>query len=271
MTRREITRRLRQAGIEEAQEESLRLFCHYSGRDRAHALAAREEDCTAPALEAAVQRRERREPLAYILGEVDFYAERYRVTPQVLIPRPDTEVLVDWAIAHLPPRAHFADYGTGSGCIAISILAHRPDCTARALDISPQALEIAQENARRNGVDGRMTFAIEDMLEAPVCSEKYDAILSNPPYIAARTMEGLAPELRYEPRTALTDEGDGVRFYRALLTQRTGMLRPGGCFALEIGYDQGDVLRQLAHAAGGVCEILRDYGGRDRVACVHFS
>lgn len=271
MKRREIAARLRRAGIEEADEEAMRLFCRYSGMSRATVLADRDAECTAPDLADALARRERREPLCYILGEADFYGETYRVTPACLIPRSDTECLLDIAIRILPRDACFADFGTGSGCIAISLLVHRPDCCAHAYDISPAALALAKENAVRNSVADRMDFFEKDLLTpGGVCREMpqggYAAILSNPPYIESGILATLQPEVAAEPMTALDGGADGLVFYRCFLRHYTAALRPDGFFLFEIGYDQGRALEELAKAQDFSCRIFPDLGGRDRVA-----
>lgn len=271
MKRRDIAARLRRAGIEEADEEAMRLFCRFSGMSRAAALADRDADCAAAALEAALSRRERREPLCYILGETDFYGETYRVSPACLIPRSDTECLVDIAIRALPRDSCFADFGTGSGCVAISVLAHRPDCRAHAYDISSAALALARENAARNGVADRITFFEKDLrMPGGVCREMppggYAAILSNPPYIESGVLPSLQPEVAAEPAAALDGGADGLLFYRCFLRDDAAALRPGGFFAFEIGYDQGRALENLAAVHGFSCQIFPDLGGRDRVA-----
>lgn len=266
MTRAELAARLRAAGIEDYAEEAKRLFCHYSGMSRAAALAEPGADCTAPALLAALRRREAREPLSYLLGEAAFWEESYRVSPACLIPRPETELLVERAIATLPQGGHFADLCTGSGCIAISTLAHRPDATADGYDISREALALAQENAKRNGVADRLQLIACDLLREERLAAPYDMILSNPPYVTDAEWETVAPELHYEPRAAFLGGADGLCFYRRILSTFAPFLKAGGCFVFEIGWQQGDSLRRLATAHGFGCEIYRDYGGRDRMA-----
>lgn len=266
MTRTELASRLRAAGIEDYAEEAKRLFCHYSGMSRAAALAEPGADCTAPALLEALRRREAREPLSYLLGEAAFWEETYRVSPACLIPRPETELLVERAITALPQGGHFADLCTGSGCIAISTLAHRKDATADGYDISPAALALAHENAVRNDVADRLHLAVCDLLTEARLAGPYDMILSNPPYVTDAEWEEVAPELHYEPRAAFLGGADGLCFYRRILSAFAPFLKAGGCFIFEIGWRQGESLRRLATEHKLSCEICRDYGGRDRMA-----
>jgi release factor glutamine methyltransferase len=212
--------------------------------------------------EQAVRRLENREPLAYVLGEWYFYDEVYSVSPACLIPRPDTEHLVEELIRRLPKGALFADLCTGSGCIAISTLAHRPDCRAVAVDLSEDALIIAKENAVRNGVFDRIEFRCGDVLRGDVLGcDRFDAIVSNPPYIVTAVIDTLEPEVQREPRMALDGGEDGLDFYRVLLASYPKNVKDDGFFLFEIGYDQGASLRSLCP-----CEIKKDYGGNDRVA-----
>lgn len=215
--------------------------------------------------EDAYRRLEAREPLAYILGEWYFYGEIYRVTPDVLIPRPDTEILVEAAIRRIPHGGVFADLCTGSGCVAISVLCHRPDLCAIAVDISDAALAVARENAVLNGVDRRVSFIrgdiASDSFTEYLTAFVFDALVSNPPYIAAEVIGTLGREVLAEPRIALDGGSDGLRFYRILRRLRQTLLRADGITLLEIGYDQADAVQRLF----GDGEILRDYGKNDRL------
>ena len=273
VTRAEIAARLRAAGIEEHAEEAMRLFCRFSGKSRAYALAEPAADCTEPALLAALARREAREPLAYVLGEAAFFEECYRVSPDCLIPRPESELLVELACRLLPEGGRMADLCTGSGCLAISTLRHRPDCVADAYDISRGALALARENANRNGVSARLSFFECDLLaphgwgDTPLAeAQQYDLILSNPPYVTTAEMAELSPEVRREPSLALHGGEDGLVFYRAFLAAFPHALKTGGAFLFEIGADEGDALRALGRTAGFSVRILPDLAGRDRMA-----
>lgn len=201
------------------------------------------------------------EPLAYVLGEWYFYDEVYTVSPACLIPRPETEHLVEKLITTLPLGGIFADLCTGSGCIAISVLAHRPDLTAIAIDLSEDALRLAQQNAVRNGVADRIDFRHADVLSGTALAEvRYDAIVSNPPYIATAVIDTLDSGVRREPHMALDGGEDGLSFYRILLTAYPKNLKNDGFLLMEIGYDQGDALRSMG------CTVTKDYSGNDRVA-----
>lgn len=253
----ELRARLCAAGIDEAAEEARILFSHFSGLSPA-ALLGQDPDCDAAALESAVRRRESREPLAYILGEAPFYRSLLRITPDCLIPRADTERLVELAVARLPHGARFLDACTGSGAIAVTVLSERPDTVAVATDLSEGALAVARENAGLLGVLDRLTLLRSDLLrEAP--DGPFDAILSNPPYIPSAVVPTLSPEVGREPAIALDGGDDGLLFYRRLLTL-TDRLSPGGFLLLECGYDQEEAMRQLAAERGLALEAYFDYG-----------
>jgi release factor glutamine methyltransferase len=268
MTRSELQARLAAAGIEDARTEANILFCHFSGLSLAEAMAERDADCTSAALSEALARREAREPLAYILGEAYFFGERYAVSPECLCPRPDTERLVEEAIARLPQGGVFADFCTGSGCIAISLALARPDLAGDAFDLSRGALAVARENAATHGVAERVRFYLRDLLDStlPFPRGQYDAIISNPPYLSAADMRAAQAELAYEPRMALFGGEDGMDFYRFFLSHYRPLLAPGGHFLFEIGAAEGEGIRSAAEALCYTCEILPDYTGLDRVA-----
>ena len=270
MTYSEICRRLSASGIDNAEGEAARLLETFCGVSPEALLAApAEQDYSSDALEKALSKREAHYPLQYLLGEWEFYRQTYEVSADCLIPRSDTEILVEEAIRRLPQGARFADLCTGSGCIAVSVLSERPDTTALALDKFPRTLALAERNARKNGVSDRFFPRLDDLLDprAPLCDEPLDAILSNPPYIPGRVVDALAPELFFEPRAALDGGDDGLLFYRAILRDYAPLVKPGGCILLEIGYDQADALRALAaeYLPNATVEILRDLGGNDRV------
>lgn len=205
------------------------------------------------------------EPLAYLLGEQYFWRYRFIVTPDVLIPRPDTERLVETALSLLPHGGRFADLCTGSGAIALSVSADRPDLSGDALDISPAALAVAFQNAQALHVGDRIRFHRADLFTDDPLEGEFDAILSNPPYIPRKDISSY-PSLVYEPQIALDGGEDGLDFYRAILTRFACHLKVGGCFLFEIGYDQGDAIRALAHRYGWDCTVTKDYSGCDRVA-----
>jgi release factor glutamine methyltransferase len=187
----------------------------------------------------------------------------------VLVPRQDTEILVDYAVKNLRPGARFLDICTGSGCIAISVLNNTKETTALAIDISGDAIDIAKKNRELNlGESGeaRLAFRVADALTLE-CDERFDAILSNPPYIAEEVYKGLEAEIFFEPRIAFVGGGaDGGDFYRELTAKYKNNLSENGFIAYEIGYDQGELLCSIAEREGFLSEIIKDYSGNDRVA-----
>lgn len=260
----DLTRALRSVGIEDAAGEARLLFSFVTGEPPA-ALVGNDPQSDDPRLSEVLARRVRREPLRYITGEVGFCHEIYRVTPDCLIPRADTELIVETAVARLAHGAHFADLCTGSGCIAVSTLAARTDCTADAYDVAEKTLAVAEENAARNGVAERVRFFRRDLLTEQI-DGVYDAILSNPPYIRDDVLPTLAPELSYEPKLALAGGADGMDFYRAILDRTGQHLAPGGFILFEIGYDQKDAILSLAAQHGYLAEVTNDLGGNPRCA-----
>ena len=267
MTYYDICARLRAAGIEDAAFDAACLLEHFCGVSAVSLPLRRGERFESEALAGAVARRERHEPLQYIIGVWGFCGQEYEINEHTLIPRADTEVLVEEALKTLPRGARFADLCTGSGCIAVSTLCMRRDTGAVAVDLFPETLEVARRNALRNGVEDRVTFLRADVLAPlPLEAGQFDAILSNPPYIRTEVVETLAPELAYEPRAALDGGADGLIFYRAILERHAALLKRDGFFLFEIGYDQGGDLDRLAAEHGFACRIVRDLGGCDRVA-----
>ncbi|MBQ7715426.1 MAG: peptide chain release factor N(5)-glutamine methyltransferase [Clostridia bacterium] len=265
MTLRELERALRDAGIENWRAEAAYLAEHFCGVPYERSVFAKDEELSGDGLEAALERRIAREPLQYILGEWKLMNETYKVSPGVLIPRQDTEVLVEWAIANAPFGGHIADLCTGSGCIAISTLAARRDLDCVAVDKYADVLEIAKQNAVFNGVSDRIAFEACDVLEG-LPDGSFDAILCNPPYVADAECETLAPELSYEPRRALCGGEDGLDFYRSIIPGCTKILKENGIAAFEIGSSQAGAVSSIAAAHGFDAEIVKDLSGNDRVA-----
>lgn len=271
MTFFEICERLALSGIENPEGEAALLLSHFCGIGVAELVFRRREDFTSPDLQQALVRREGREPLQYILGEWEFFGLPFSVSPDCLIPRPDTEVLCERAIAKMPKGAHFADFCTGSGCIATAVLAHRPDTTAVLVDVFERTLALAQKNCHANGVGGRATLVQMDLL-LPLAGRfdrKFDCILSNPPYIPTEVVANeLAPELAHEPQAALDGGADGMIFYKHFLQQSEHVLKDGGFWLFEIGYDQAEQICALADSLGFDCTVERDLGGNPRTACI---
>ena len=270
MTYRQICAALLGAGIENARYEARLLLEHFCGVTQAQLPLCMDEEFACRALEDAVFRRLAHEPLQYLLGEWEFFGLPFAVSPDCLIPRPDTEILVEYAVSLVPQGAHFADFCTGSGCIACAVLANRPDLHATLVDAFAPTLEMARTNCEKNGVDARAQLLLCDLLQPleNVFDTKFDCILSNPPYIPTKVVQGLAPELAYEPQAALDGGEDGMRFYRHFLSESAHVLKEGGFWLFEIGYDQEDAIKALACAFGFDCEVERDLGGNPRVALI---
>ena len=269
MTYRQLCCILRDAKMEDAEWDALCLMEHFCAVSPSLLHAAPDRDYENAALTDAIRRRLSHEPLQYILGEWEFYRQTYEVTPDCLIPRADTEILVDAAIRLLPLGARFADLCTGSGCIAVSTLAERPDTSAVALEKFPATLSLAARNAAKNRVDARFAGILGDVL-SPVSelieNAPFDAILSNPPYIPTKDIAALSPEVHREPAAALDGGEDGLLFYRAILEYHASLLKKDGFILFEIGFEQADDLISLgkAHHFAHV-HVIRDLGGRDRV------
>lgn len=236
----------------------------------------------AAAYRELVERRVRREPLAYILGKWDFMGLTFEVNSGVLIPEQDTENMVEEALRHLEDGSRILDLCTGSGCILLSLLHYSNDCVGVGTDISGPALEIARRNADALGLSGQVMWMQGDLFEAlpPVSEtdsnpfdnlfvrpEKYDMIIANPPYIRSDVIDTLAPEVCCaEPRLALDGGADGLDFYRRIIRRAPAHLVIGGRIMLEIGFDQAEDVAALLQENGyyGV-EVIRDYGGNDRI------
>ena len=258
-------RRLRAAGIDGAPRDARRLLAHALGvaEDRLtlHLPEALPEGAGAR-LEAALDRRAAGVPVAQITGRRLFWGREFRVTPEVLDPRPETEALIAAALA--APFARVLDLGTGSGCILLTLLAERAGATGLGIDISGAALAVARENARALGVAGRARFVRGDWW-APVAG-RFDLIVANPPYIGAGELAGLAAELRHEPPAALSPGADALAAFRAIARGLAAHLRPGGRALIEIGAGQGgDAGAILAGAGLDVTGGHDDLDGRVRV------
>jgi len=234
------------------------------------ALTEAEADAT----RELVKRRGQREPLQHIVGTTSFCGFEIAVNRQVLVPRPETELLAEFGWQFLstinsqPSTA--LDFGTGSGCIAIALAAKCPSVRVVALDVSLEALGFAQQNAQHNGVDGRVDFRHGDGLAALKAEERFDLILSNPPYIPSAEIESLQPEVRdFDPRGALDGGVDGLDFYRHLAAEAGAFLKPGGKLMLEFGDGQAGALKTIFESQMWIVEAVReDYSQRQRIFVV---
>lgn len=271
MTYRQICQALQDAKIDNARDEARLLLSHFCDVSPAQLPFRMHEDFDCRALSDAVSRRVAHEPLQYLLGSWEFFGMTFAVSPDCLIPRPDTELLIERALQLVPKGAHFADFCTGSGCIACAVLANRPDTHATLVDAFAPTLDMARKNCRTNGVDGRAELLLRDLLQPlkGAFAQKFDCILSNPPYIPTEVVKGLAPELAHEPQAALDGGEDGMTFYRHFLQNSVHVLKDGGFWLFEIGYDQEDAIKALAACSGFACEVGRDLGGNPRVAYIY--
>lgn len=264
-------------GIENPRLDAEVLLVHLLKKERIYLYVHFDEPLEMrelAAFRALVRKRAAHIPVALILGEKEFMGLRLLVTEATLVPRPDTEILVQAAIDRLKARqeetgvpAHFADIGTGTGAVALAVLHYLAKSTAETVDISSAACEVAQRNAAALALTDRITFHTGDLL-APLAGKTFDAILSNPPYIPDADIASLAPEVqRFEPHAALSGGADGLDFYRRLTKDAPAMLEAGGFMALEVGIHQAKavVAFMKANPRIGRTEILRDYAGMERV------
>ncbi len=272
------TERLAAAGCETPRLDAEVLLCECAGVERAFLLAHATDAVPAdawPRFQAWIARREKREPLAYITGHREFYGMDFAVTPAVLVPRPETEHVVDEVLALARARHRggqpilIADVGTGSGAIAIALAAHLPHAQVCALDASREALEVAWRNAERHGVLTRMCLVQSDLLEHLPWA--VDILVANLPYVADDEWPALAPEIRFhEPVQALRGGRNGLDLIRRLLAQAPARIRPGGAVVLEIGAGQAPEVRRAAQAVfpNAHIRVVQDYAGLDRVVVV---
>lgn len=262
-------------GIESPRLDAEVLLAHVLEKQRIYLYVHFDEPLQPGELAAyreMIKKRVLRVPVAQILGEKEFMGLTFKVTADTLVPRPDTEILVQAAVDRLRAMAgeeplRFADIGTGSGAICLSVLHYLAGTVADTVDISPAARAVAEENAASLDLADRVTFHTGDLLQ-PLSGISFAAILSNPPYIPEADIVKLAPEVRLkEPHTALSGGQDGLDFYRRLANEAPAMLVPGGFTAFEVGIHQaGDVAALLkANPLIGRTEILPDYAGIDRV------
>ena len=271
--------------VTDARRDAEFLLRHALGLTSAQFLASPDRALTdgeRAAYALSISRRMAHEPVQYIVREQEFYGLALRVSPAVLIPRPETEHLVEAVLAHFQARAgesmRIVDVGTGSGAIAISLAVHLPSAEIVATDISREALAVAEGNARRHGVSGRIRFAEADLLAIPIAGaagfasgQFFDAVVSNPPYIGLAEAGGLHPEVReHEPHAALFAGESGLDIYRRLVPQARAALKSGGLLAMEIGHGQQGAIAELLNGWRGL-RFVGDLQGIPRVALAQKS
>jgi release factor glutamine methyltransferase len=264
------------AGIDNVRFEARLLLGRASGLS-IEQMVSRGQDEALPAVAAELRvltaRRVRREPMAYILGEREFWGLPFKVSPAVLVPRPDSETMIDAAIGLLPDRARplrILDLGLGSGCLLLTLLHEFPQASGVGIEVSPEALAIARQNAAALGMAPRATL-LEGDWHLPDWARNlggpFDLVVSNPPYIEAGDISGLMPEVaRFEPALALDGGGDGLAAYRAIATSLSGLLAPGGTLLFEVGASQATAVAGLLEVAGLTpAPPWKDLGGVERV------
>lgn len=259
------TRALKEAGIDGASTDARYLLAHALGLSPDRLILVLQDEMPEGAgerFDAAIAARVTHRPVAQITGRRLFWGREFRVTQDTLDPRPETEILIEAALS--APFSRVLDLGTGTGCIALTLLAERPEARGLATDLSEAALAVARDNAERLGLSDRIEFRRSDWFAS--VGETFDLIVSNPPYIAEDEMAGLAPDVRdWEPHAALTPGGDGLDAYRAIAAGAAAHLAPGGRIGLEIGPTQAEAVCQMLRQGGFPApEVLRDFDGRDR-------
>ncbi|WP_417320763.1 peptide chain release factor N(5)-glutamine methyltransferase [Emcibacter sp.] len=269
---REVRNSLAACDIETAELDARVLLAHVLGCTPMNVYLQQDRELTESEvgfLEKLLARRRQREPLSHILGEKEFWSLSFKVTPDVLTPRPDSETLIQAALDKIRDRTaplRILDLGTGSGCLLLSLLSELQNASGLGLDISEAALAVARENAERLGLSERAIFIKSDWTSALARKEKFDVILSNPPYIGLSEKESLPPEVReFEPERALYSGEEGLDDYRKLITRLPDFLAVDGFILFEIGAGQGASLKELLSNAGiREIEIIKDLAGRDR-------
>jgi release factor glutamine methyltransferase len=268
----DATRLLTNAGVPEARKEARSLLAHVMNIDSKLLITKPDQLVTesfANRLQELLDRRAAGEPAQYIIGSQDFYGRTFEVNSNVLIPRPETEGLIEATLDYLPSSASswICDVGTGSGCIAITLLCERLASYGIATDISRSALEVAQRNANAHNVGPRLSFIESDCFSAIERDQLFDVIVSNPPYVAGKMMPSLQREVRdHEPHIALSPGDDGLRIISRLITDAPRFLKRGGHLLMEIGFDQSEAVRDLIDRTDwNLIDILPDLQGIPRI------
>ena len=268
----EATQRLLAAGVPDAARDARRLLSHAVGVEPGRLTLLLSEPVDPDALASfrgLIDLRAERRPVSHLIGHRSFYGRDFLVTPDVLDPRPETEILIEAALAE--PFGHVLDLGTGSGCILLTLLDEMPDSEGTGVDISPHAIGVTEANARALGLEDRCHAIVSDLVSE--IEGVFDLIVANPPYISRAEMEELEPEVReFEPRLALTDEADGLACYRTIFSSIGPHLTETGRVIVEIGPDQADDVTAIAAIRGfDVIAVIPDLDGRDRVIVASWS
>jgi release factor glutamine methyltransferase len=263
--------RLAAAGIDDAGREAAVLMARRLGCPPALVILRRQDALDRAVAELFlndVSRRERREPEALIRGERSFFGREFAVSPATLVPRPETELLVEAVLSGLKDGMRVLDIGTGSGCIAVTVAAERPGARVTAVDVSEDALAVARRNAEKHAFSNQIEFLRSDLYAAfgPAAGGDFDIIVSNPPYVSTQVIPTLEPELQFEPRIALDGGDDGLDVIRPLIARSAAFLRPGGRLFLEIGFDQAERVASLMSSARYTSVVVgKDHAGHDRI------
>ena len=269
MTLKEAVEILKNAGVENPLYDAREIF-HRIGKIPRERLVLGGETEDGSDTARAVFLRAERTPLEYIIGNVDFYRETYLVCRDCLIPRDDTEILVDFAVKNIPSGANIIDLCTGSGCVALSVLNNTDKTRATAADISEGALALAKKNAERLGLSDRVEFLLCDALEKPVAKSCF-AVLCNPPYVTEDEYPELSPEIHKEPKIAFVGGKDGLDFYRRITELYRDVIDDSGFIAFEIGCSQAKAIFEIANSFKMSCQTIPDLSGHDRVCVLRKS
>ncbi len=273
MTFREAVEKLNRAGVETARYDAAVLVEKICGIDVARLPLMYDEELQSREFDEAVEKRADRIPLQYILGGWEFFGLWFELDESCLCPRPDTEITVEKALELLPRSGRFLELCTGSGCISVSVCKTRADLSGIATDKYEATAAMAQKNAEAQGVSDRLSVITADLFDSPdyIAKAKFDAIISNPPYIPTKDVEELSAEVKKEPIAALDGGEDGLDFYRHIVNEYARHLTPDGIMIFEIGYDQGEALKSIAKDHGYGCEIFKDLEKNDRVAVIRIK
>jgi len=275
----------RKAGVENPRLNAEVLLGHVLGLERIMLYARFDQqvfEAEKDRFRELVRRRAAREPLQYLVGSCEFYGRQFELTPAVMVPRQETDLLVDKCLEKIGNAESWAaDVCTGSGVVAVTLAAERPSLRVVAADSSPEAVEVAARNARKHGVADRVLPAVGNLTEPvqgrlPAGRKGVDLLTSNPPYVPTAVIEELEPEVRdYEPRAALDGGPDGLDVVRRLVPEAAGILAPGGWLVMELGEGQADAVRKLVRQTGTLAvetiETATDSGGCERIFCVRRS